>query len=97
MERIISAHKVLEIAEKKKADAQEALLKRVSESIEADFSEEQKNLLNATMECERIRQEFIRVKNEILNECSVERKTKTGVRKWTDKDGNEQVIEYVVV
>lgn len=109
MKRIIDAHKLLEAAEKNKEQALQVLLERlkqaqqilkangVKEFLAIDFAAEQQNLLDATLECEKVRNEFNKVKSQILSECSVERKVQYGARKWKDKFGNEHIIEYEIV
>lgn len=97
MKRIIVARQILEDAEKNEIQAMQELINCAKEGSVAETDKAKGKASFAIVRCEIARKFFIKVKNEVLSECTVERKTKNGVRKWKDKFGNEHVIEYVIV
>ena len=97
MKRIIVAREILEDAEKNEMQAMQELIVCVKEGSEAEIAKAKGKASFAIFRCELTREFFIRIKNEVLNECTVERKTKNGVRKWKDKFGEEHIIEYEIV
>ena len=97
MKRIIAARQVVEAAEKNEVQAMQELINCVKNGSKAEVSKAKVKASFAIIRSEIAKTFFIKVKNEVLSECTVKRITKSGVRKWKDKSGSEHVIEYVIV